>query len=319
ALRCAAVVGPEPPSAAPLQAFADTFHVAGFFPSRFNVLYGLAETTGPIAGNGVVDRSMVQAPPVVLPVSRLALEQFNQLEHLLDQEDMPCASSRDVLHVVSSGVPLPHVDVCIVDPDTLLPVTDGLLGEIWVHGPSVSMGYWVVTSNQMSEASPLPSDALLHGKRFVRTGDVGVFHENNLFIVGRFADMLSLPHQRTASPHAIEADVARVSGLVAAVVVYMRHDAVTVAVELSQDVRTAKQGPAMAHTLCTDILHCVREHHDVPVARIVLVQPGAMRRPIQRWHVQALVDANDASAIALVYNSSRRDSDVACAFEGFLI
>jgi fatty-acyl-CoA synthase len=39
------------------------------------------------------------------------------------------------------GVPYPHVDVCIADPDTGLPMGEGTVGELWVRGPSVFAGY----------------------------------------------------------------------------------------------------------------------------------------------------------------------------------
>ena len=42
----------------------------------------------------------------------------------------------------SIGLPLPAVDVRLVDPDTGMDVKQGQTGEIWLKGPAVTPGYW---------------------------------------------------------------------------------------------------------------------------------------------------------------------------------
>lgn len=44
-------------------------------------------------------------------------------------------------HPGAVGVPYPHVQVCVVDPDTELPLEGEATGELWVSGPSVFAGY----------------------------------------------------------------------------------------------------------------------------------------------------------------------------------
>ena len=42
----------------------------------------------------------------------------------------------------SIGLPLPHVEVRIVNPETFQDVKPGDVGEIWLKGPNVTPGYW---------------------------------------------------------------------------------------------------------------------------------------------------------------------------------
>ena len=42
----------------------------------------------------------------------------------------------------SIGLPLPDLEVRIVDPETFVDVDPGQEGEIWLKGPAVTPGYW---------------------------------------------------------------------------------------------------------------------------------------------------------------------------------
>ncbi|GGF59372.1 long-chain-fatty-acid--CoA ligase [Alteromonas lipolytica] len=74
----------------------------------------------------------------------------------------------------------------IVDPVTFTPVATGELGEIVVHGPQVMQGYW-----QDDEANKT-AFIMLEGKRYFRTGDLGITDENGyFFIVDRLKRMIN--------------------------------------------------------------------------------------------------------------------------------
>jgi long-chain acyl-CoA synthetase len=81
----------------------------------------------------------------------------------------------------SIGVPLPGVDVRLVDVDG----EDALAGdpgEIWVRGPNVFAGYW-----NDSEAT----DAVITPDGWLRTGDIAVADDDGyLFIVDRAKDLI---------------------------------------------------------------------------------------------------------------------------------
>jgi len=63
----------------------------------------------------------------------------------------------------SVGIPLPHVEVRIVNPETHRDVDAGQVGEIWLKGPHVTPGYW---------RKPQETEAAFVGGWF-RTGDLG--------------------------------------------------------------------------------------------------------------------------------------------------
>ncbi|BCG05237.1 long-chain-fatty-acid--CoA ligase (plasmid) [Paraburkholderia sp. PGU19] len=84
------------------------------------------------------------------------------------------------------GVPIFDTHSVVVDPDTLRPLGAGETGEILVSGPQVFDGYW-----QASEAT-LDAFALIDGKRYLRTGDLGYADEDGyFFIVDRLKRMIN--------------------------------------------------------------------------------------------------------------------------------
>jgi long-chain acyl-CoA synthetase len=81
----------------------------------------------------------------------------------------------------SIGVPLPGVQVRLVDPDGD-DVLIGDSGELWVKGDNVFAGYW---QDEEATASALTEDGWL------RTGDVAVVDDDGfLFLVDRVKDLI---------------------------------------------------------------------------------------------------------------------------------
>jgi malonyl-CoA/methylmalonyl-CoA synthetase len=63
----------------------------------------------------------------------------------------------------SIGLPLPHVEVRIVNPETSQDLRSGEVGEIWLKGPNITPGYW---------RKPRETEAAFVNGWF-RTGDLG--------------------------------------------------------------------------------------------------------------------------------------------------
>ncbi|MBB4932027.1 long-chain acyl-CoA synthetase [Lipingzhangella halophila] len=80
----------------------------------------------------------------------------------------------------SCGLPAPPVDVKVVDPvGTELP--PGSVGEVWLNGPGVVIGYW--------ERPEATAEAFADG--WLRTGDLGYLDDEGfLYIVDRAKDMI---------------------------------------------------------------------------------------------------------------------------------
>lgn len=83
----------------------------------------------------------------------------------------------------SCGTPMPYTRVKVMDPETLIDVTEsGAVGELWVQGPNVSTGYW---NNPKATRQAFTDDG------WFRTGDLGRRDEDGyFFIVDRLKDMV---------------------------------------------------------------------------------------------------------------------------------
>ena len=109
-----------------------------------------------------------------------------------------CASGAEDLivkrgHVVTGR---PHVSVTVrmVDPKTHREVAEGEEGEVWIHSESKAVGYW-----GREELSKEVFHAELVGdkeKTYLRTGDMGFVDSGNLFIVGKFQDLIVISGQK---------------------------------------------------------------------------------------------------------------------------
>ncbi|MEX2178098.1 MAG: aminotransferase class I/II-fold pyridoxal phosphate-dependent enzyme [Gemmatimonadaceae bacterium] len=165
--------GAEPIRADTIERFSKAFADVGFRSEAFFPCYGLAEATlfvsGGPWGHG----------PYTLDVSR------SELEHTRARPAM----AGDRLRLVSSGAAATGQMVRIVNPDTLEPLDDRRVGEIWCSGRSVAGGYWRnPAESTRTFGATLPGD----GGRYLRTGDLGFLDDGQLFVTGRLKDLIVL-------------------------------------------------------------------------------------------------------------------------------
>ena len=93
--------------------------------------------------------------------------------------------------LISCGYPRNGDEICIVDPDTmrLQNSSKGHIGEIWVKGDSIAQGYW----NAEEQSDGIFKAFLDNGQGpFMRTGDLGLIREGELYICGRLKNMIIL-------------------------------------------------------------------------------------------------------------------------------
>jgi len=107
----------------------------------------------------------------------------------------------------SVGRPLPGVEVRLVD-DSGAPALEGDPGEIWVRGANVFDGYW---------GDPEASAQVLTEDGWLRTGDVGVMADDDLFVVDRSKDLV-IVSGFNVFPAEVERVVDAVPGVAEAVV-----------------------------------------------------------------------------------------------------
>jgi amino acid adenylation domain-containing protein len=158
--------GAEPVRHQTLQDFIARFAPAGFAAEALYPCYGLAEATlfvaGRLSGSGMQATTFSAAG---LAQGRgIATEQGSTL--------------------VSCGRPAALHGIEIVDPESMSPLAPGQVGEIWAHGPSIGCGYW----GKPEESA----QTFLHrdGKRWLRTGDLGFLHAEELYVAGRRKDLI---------------------------------------------------------------------------------------------------------------------------------
>ena len=170
--------GAEPISSDTLERFLRAVEPLGFDPDALTPCYGMAEATLYVSGKpgGAIYRS--------------------------GSSPEPSGTGRPV---VSCGeVDSEHV-VRIVDPTGLTLLDDGQVGEIWVSGPSVAVGYYgrPEQSRQVFEA-----ELAEEGGPFLRTGDLGFLRAGELFVTGRIKDLV-IVNGRNIYPQDVEGAVVR--------------------------------------------------------------------------------------------------------------
>ncbi|MFF9897692.1 fatty acyl-AMP ligase [Streptomyces longispororuber] len=176
-----AVSGSEPVKASVLDDFAARFASAGFRPENFAPCFGMAEAT-------LLVSSSPSRVPVVLRCDPDALEQ-GRVEEAAD------GTGRTL---VSCGALL-DMDARIVDPRTLQELPPGRVGELWLRGRSVVGGYW-----RNEEATGATFAQTVGGEGgFMRTGDLGVLVDGELYVTGRIKEMMII-RGRNVYPHDIE-------------------------------------------------------------------------------------------------------------------
>jgi amino acid adenylation domain-containing protein len=252
--------GAEPVRARTLATFTEKFQRYGFRAEAHYPCYGMAEATLIITGAECEQR------PVVLAVDANELES-NRVVPVPDD----FASAR---HLVASGRVLPDQQVVIVDPHSRKPLSNGLVGEIWVESDSVAVGYW----NNEEETRRAFHGRLVNNdqRRFLRTGDLGFFHDDQLFVTGRTQDLIII-NGRNLYPHDIESvaerahGANRVGGVVAFSIDQENSEQLVIVQELERGYRNHN-----VHEITAAIRKDVFEVLDVAAHAILLLKPGKL-------------------------------------------
>jgi acyl-CoA synthetase (AMP-forming)/AMP-acid ligase II len=175
----------EPVQPSTYQKFLDFYKPYGLKPECFFAAYGLAENTLAVSNRG---KKYVTLDTVLLKNNTL---KFSDCKDTTTQ-------------IMSCGKPLGDQIVKIVDKDNSLDLGTGAIGEIWLNGPSKCLGYWdkPEQNKEIFEARIAGSNGNGH-ETFLRTGDLGFLHENELYVCGRVKDMIII-RGLNYYPHDIE-------------------------------------------------------------------------------------------------------------------
>jgi len=203
-----AIIGSEPVSMAAIDAFNEAFAPHGLPPTAMKPSYGIAEATLFIANI---------APDAVAKATYFDGDLLAAGHAAVVASDAPNA----VAHV-SCGVVARSLRAVVVDPDTGTELRDGSVGEFWLHGDNVGRGYWRRPEETLLTFRARMTSRLASGSRaagvaadadWLRTGDLGMFVEGELYVTGRIVDVLTVDG-RSLYPHDIEAAATEASSLV---------------------------------------------------------------------------------------------------------
>ena len=168
----------------------------------------------------------------------------------------------------------------IVDDETRRECAQGSVGEMWVHGDNVAVGYWGKSpEEQQCFGATLvdPSPGTPEGP-WLRTGDLGFISEGELFIVGRIKDLLII-RGRNHYPEDIEATVQEITrGRVAAISVPV--DSTEHLVTVIEFKKKREDSPEETlHRLSvikSDVTSAISNAHGLNVGDLVVVPPGSI-------------------------------------------
>jgi long chain fatty acid CoA FadD26 len=226
--------------------------------------YGLAEAT-----------LFVASTKVGRPATTVRFDS----EHLSSGQAKPCGSGDGSgTDLVSYGLSR-TCTVRIVNSDTKSENPPGTVGEIWVHGDNVAMGYW---------QKPLETERTFGGKivdpspgtpeeSWLRTGDLGVMFDGELFIMGRVKDVL-IVDGRNHYPDDIEATIQEVTGgrVAALSVPDERTEQLVTIVELQKQGESDEEYTQKLRSVRRQIISAIANLHNLRVADLVLVPPGSI-------------------------------------------
>jgi amino acid adenylation domain-containing protein len=255
--------GAEPIRLSTQRRFAEFFAPCGFQANFFCGAYGLAEATLMVAAGALAPA------PAVCELSTAQLEQHRVAA--------PQPGER-ATRLVGCGEARLGTRIVIVDPETRMRCGPDRVGEIWVGGPSVAGGYW--NAPEQTEHVFRAHLADSGEGPFLRTGDLGILRDAELFVTGRLKDMFIL-RGRNHYPHDLELTAERSvpvlrAGYGAAFTVPLddEGEGLVIAYEVE---RTALRGLDAA-TIALAVRRAAAGEHELQVHAVVLLRPGTVPR-----------------------------------------
>lgn len=263
--------GSEPVNAATMARFAERFARTGLRLEALAPAYGLAECTV---------YATCKTPGALMT-------QINADVEALESTRGPRLRPTDARGraLVGHG-PFLRTRARIVDPKTRLPLEDGAVGEIWLRSPGIGRGYWnrpeqtEATFGARIARAPETADALGTADddtRYLRTGDLGAFVEDELYVTGRIKELM-IVHGRNLYPQDLEREAriahAALTGLVgAAFGVAVPDERVVLVHEVGPHV-PSEQLPKVAEAVTGALTDAVGS----PLRNLLLVRRGSVPR-----------------------------------------
>lgn len=257
-----AVNGSEPVRPTTLRKFASYFAPVGF---KFEALYpgyGTAEMTLMVSGGDWKKQ----------PVCR----HFDA--ELLEEgiAKVVKSMSENTRELVGNGQSVYGHEVMIVDPETHEKLPDGKVGEVWMKGPCVALGYWqnADATEQNFRAYTQDGDG-----PFLRSGDQGFYWDKELYINARLKDLIII-NGRNFAPSDIEWEIERAhsgirkNSIAAFSIDHRGAERLIVVSELEN--RLLKNINDPIQMLNNIIRRVISQSYEIPVYEIVFIKRGTI-------------------------------------------
>ncbi len=254
-----AITGAEPVRIQTLDAFTARFAPVGFRGEVFIPAFGMAETTLMVTGH------RGDEPPQAIRASAEGIER---------DVLVAAAPGERALSLVPCGPAATGMEIAIVDAATSTRLDEGLIGEIWVRGASVTQGYWNRPDETLAEfGATIEGDS---GGPYLRTGDLGAIVDGELVITGRLKDLI-IVRGRNIYPQDLELAA---GGLLAAGCLSAAFELPGSATEIGlvAEVEGAMLASGDVETLGADLRRSISQEFTLPSLGIALIRKGSLPR-----------------------------------------
>ncbi|MGZ8812546.1 MAG: fatty acyl-AMP ligase [Mycobacterium sp.] len=263
------IIGSEPVSMDAITAFNDAFAPHGLPATAIKPSYGIAEATLFVS--------------TIAPSARATVAYFDRGRLAEGEAVRVAVDAENAVAQVSCGQVARSQWAVIVDSDAQTELADGRIGEIWLHGDNTARRYWgrPEASRQTFDAtlrSRLQSGSHADGSpvdgTWLRTGDLGVYLDGELYVTGRRADVIHVDG-RHHSPQDVEATAQGASPIVRRgyLAAFSTDAGVVIVAERASGTRRADPDAA-----AEAIRAAVADVHGLGVADIRFVPAGAIPR-----------------------------------------
>jgi fatty-acyl-CoA synthase len=265
------IIGSEPVSIDAIRTFDKAFAPFGLPRSAFKPSYGIAEATLFVS--------------TIEPSAQPTVSYFDRNQLAVGRAVHTAGDNPNAVAHVSCGQVARSQWAVIVDPDTGDELPDASVGEIWLHGNNICRGYW---------GRPDESRRTFHAKLrtrpgdWLRTGDLGVYLDGELYVTGRIADLVTIDGA-SHYPQDIEATAAEASSMVRrGYVAAFTDESQRLVIVAERAAGTARHDPQPA---IEAIRKAVSQKHGLTVFDVRFVPAGAIARTtsgkLARWACRA--------------------------------
>jgi len=319
--------GAEPVTEESINAFYRMFRPFGLREDVMQPTYGLAEHTVFVCSGGT---------------QRLTVDKHRlEVEGKVVETEKAEGGSR----LVGCGYPhKQNVDLRIVDAERCVQLGEDEVGEIWIRSESKAAGYYnrledskrdfcaLIVKEDGAEEPPstdtdtsTPHDPAIG---YLRSGDLGFLHNNELFVCGRIKDLIIVggrnyyPQDLEATAEASASKVVR-PGCSAAFTVDPisggsgGNDGEEVALVMElKEVPSKKDIESTCSTLVKQLRSAITKEHSLTITHLVLLKPRTVKKTssgkiARAWCRKAFV--NDTWSDVVVYTQSVQNKNSSAA------